>query len=213
VTGPNFNSEKLLAYELGYRVWPTERLSLDVAAFYNDYHNLRGVTPGTAFLAASAAGYYLDVPLLIENAGAGHSYGLELAAEWRFLDRWRMQLAYSYLRSRVDLVFPDNPQSFSNETAPRHQLSLRSEFNLRDDLDFWLRYNDEIPVIGTLSQLDSVSVDPYTTLNLRLARRDLEFALVGTNLLDARHLEYVTEAFAYPTEMRRAFYGQVKWSF
>ncbi|MEI2782511.1 MAG: TonB-dependent receptor [Candidatus Competibacter sp.] len=32
-----FDSETLTAYELGYRVLPSERLSLDFTAFYNDY--------------------------------------------------------------------------------------------------------------------------------------------------------------------------------
>src|SRR6059036_6256 len=36
-----FNSEDLLAYELGYRVQATKNLSLDIATFYNNYSNLR----------------------------------------------------------------------------------------------------------------------------------------------------------------------------
>ena len=38
-------SEALLAYELGYRIQPNPRVSVDVAAFYNDYHNLIGRQP------------------------------------------------------------------------------------------------------------------------------------------------------------------------
>ncbi len=40
-----FNSEDLLAYELGYRVQVTSTLSLDVATFYNNYSNLRTAEP------------------------------------------------------------------------------------------------------------------------------------------------------------------------
>jgi iron complex outermembrane receptor protein len=218
ISGPDFDSEKLLAYELGYRVWPSDRLSLDMAAFYNDYDDERGAAPGLPFLAGSPEGYHLTVPLLIDNVGTGHSYGFELAAEWRPLDRWRLQLAYSYFHSNLTLAFPNNPVSFSNETTPQNQLSLRSAFDLRDDLelDLWLRYTDEIPIINTLSPLDSVSIDPYLTLNLRLGwrpRRDLEFALIGANLLDAKHLEYVPEAFPFPTQVERSLYGQLRWSF
>src|SRR5207237_3403467 len=41
--GTNFVSEELLAYELGYRVQPHRRLALSLAAFYNDYDNIRSV--------------------------------------------------------------------------------------------------------------------------------------------------------------------------
>jgi iron complex outermembrane receptor protein len=43
--GPNFNSEVVRAYELGYRGQATERLSFSVSAFYNDYDDLRSVEP------------------------------------------------------------------------------------------------------------------------------------------------------------------------
>ena len=33
----DFDSEELFAYELGYRICPTDRLSVDIAAFYNFY--------------------------------------------------------------------------------------------------------------------------------------------------------------------------------
>ena len=39
--GPDFDSEELLAYELGYRVQPFSRLALSLAAYYNDYDDLR----------------------------------------------------------------------------------------------------------------------------------------------------------------------------
>ena len=38
-----FQSETLMAYEIGYRVQPLEKLSLDLAAYYNDYDDLRSV--------------------------------------------------------------------------------------------------------------------------------------------------------------------------
>src|SRR4051812_13006365 len=38
---PDFRSEILIAYELGYRVQPHPKVSLDLALFYNDYDRLR----------------------------------------------------------------------------------------------------------------------------------------------------------------------------
>ncbi len=41
VSPDSFQSEKLTAYELGYRVRPVEPLSLSIASFYNNYQDLR----------------------------------------------------------------------------------------------------------------------------------------------------------------------------
>src|SRR4029077_6578664 len=48
-----FGSEDLLAYEVGYRVQATSSFSLDVAAFYNNYTNLRSAEPAAQLLVAS----------------------------------------------------------------------------------------------------------------------------------------------------------------
>src|SRR6266699_2702155 len=48
-----FNSEDLLAYELGYRVQATSSVSLDIATFYNNYSNLRSAEPGAPFVEGS----------------------------------------------------------------------------------------------------------------------------------------------------------------
>ena len=41
-----FESETLMAYEIGYRVQPFEKLSFDLAAYYNDYDDLRSIRGG-----------------------------------------------------------------------------------------------------------------------------------------------------------------------
>ena len=45
VANPDFESETLVAYELGYRIKATSDLSFDLAGYYNDYDNLRSVEP------------------------------------------------------------------------------------------------------------------------------------------------------------------------
>ena len=83
-------------------------------------------------------------------------------------------------------------------------------------MDWWLRYVDVLPEIRTRSQLGSVKIDPYFALDLRLGwrpRRDVEFSLVGANLLAPKHLEYIQEAYPFPTQVERSIYGQRKWSF
>ncbi|WP_172680378.1 hypothetical protein [Methylomonas koyamae] len=43
--------------------------------------------------------------------------------------------------------------------------------------------------------------------------RAVELALVGQNLLDNRHLEYIQESFTLPTEVQRGVYGKITWEF
>src|SRR6266851_4960069 len=57
-----FNSEDLLAYELGYRVQATSNLSLDIATFYNNYSNLRTAEPGAPFVEGSPAPTDIVIP-------------------------------------------------------------------------------------------------------------------------------------------------------
>ena len=42
-----FDSEELIAFELGYRGEPTDHTGLDIAVFYNLYDDLRTFTPRT----------------------------------------------------------------------------------------------------------------------------------------------------------------------
>ncbi|MFN7140717.1 MAG: TonB-dependent receptor plug domain-containing protein, partial [Limisphaerales bacterium] len=43
----NFDSEDLIAYEIGFRSQPTTRMTWEIATFYNDYDNLRSFRPLT----------------------------------------------------------------------------------------------------------------------------------------------------------------------
>ncbi len=213
-----FDSETLTAYELGYRVLPSERLSLDIAAFYNDYDDLRAasIRPDLATVVDGN----LQIPSLFANALQGRTHGVELAANWRAADRWRLQLAYSFLRVSVE----NKPGisgtfAFLETTAqPRHQVSLLSSVDLRDDLEFdlWLRYTDELPARNFGSLGSTPAVADYFSLNARLGwrpRKDLELSLVGTNLLGPTHFEFIQETYPFPEQVERNVYGQVKWSF
>ncbi len=207
------NSETLIAYEIGYRTRLAERLSVDATAFYNDYDQIIASVPGTPLPVTRIDPPYLVAPLQLQNSASGYNTGFELAADWRPTIDWRLQLAYSYLHQ--DINGSDGPIFGSGNL---NQISLFSSWTLPNnlELDAWGRYVNFDGEIGTLSSLGSVSIDPYFSLNLRLGwrpRKDLELSLVGANLLDGSHLEYVQEAFTFPVEVQRSIYGQVKWSF
>ena len=86
----NFDSEVVVAYELGYRIKPTPQLSFDLAGYYNDYDNLRSVEP------------QLDGPLIIDNLLKAQTYGGTISGRWQATDWWRVDGSLSLFHINVD---------------------------------------------------------------------------------------------------------------
>src|SRR6266851_9823927 len=207
-----FNSEDLLAYELGYRVQATSNLSLDLATFYNHYSNLRTAEPGTPFVEGSPAPTDIVIPFVAGNKMSGGTYGLELFADWKVIPKWRLTGSYSYLQMDIHKNLssqdptPDNP----NGSSPRHQWYLRSSVDLPKhfDLDTTLRFVDH---------LSSLNLPNYYSLNAHLGWRpvrNLELSIGGQNLLDNRHLEFLPDFVnTSPTVVKRSIFGSFTLTF
>ncbi|MBF0507465.1 MAG: TonB-dependent receptor [Deltaproteobacteria bacterium] len=199
------DSETMIAYELGYRLQPTNKWRFDIATFYNDYAKLREFEAGTPFMDPNPSPH-LIVPLYANNHMKGEAYGVEVAADWQVTNRWGLSTTYSFLH--LNLHMTDNSQSnyeaLSVEgRSPHHQASLRSSLKITDDvhLNLWLRFVDSLPY---------QNVDNYTSLDARLAWKpikSLELSLVGQNLLQGSHAEYSQ------FEINRGVYGKAVWSF
>jgi iron complex outermembrane receptor protein len=216
--GADLQSEELIAYEIGYRARLMDQFSVDATVFYNDYDRIIGTIPGTPFPETREVPPYLVLPLELANVGAGYNTGFELAADWRPTQDWRLRLAYSYLYSDLENQAGAPILNIGNQ----YRISLFSSWNPRDDLDLdiWWGYVNAYltPTLSasTLSTSGRVEIDSHSTVNLRLGwrpRKDLELSLVGANLFGGNHLEFVQEALAFPVEIERSIYGQVKWAF
>ena len=72
--------QALTAFEAGYRSQPRAHVSVDLAAFYNLYENLRVLEPGPPSLALDPAPH-LVAPAIASNRMAADSYGAEIAAQ------------------------------------------------------------------------------------------------------------------------------------
>jgi iron complex outermembrane recepter protein len=201
---PNMDSEELLAYELGYRVQPIDQLKLDLTAFYNDYDHLRTLEPTIPGPVS---------PSKVANNLFGESYGTEISATAQVTNRWRLQGSYSYLEVQLHRKSGSRDSSTEATTegsSPHHQFFIRSLVDLGWNIQFdsTLRYVDVLP---------AQKIPSYLTLDLRLAwspRKDLEFAIVGQNLLDDRHPEFApTFIGTQQTEVERSVYGTVVWRF
>ncbi len=209
----NVQSESLIAYELGYRTQLDESFNLDIATFYNVYDKLR--TFDQTALTTIEVG----------NNIKGFSYGLEVAADWQATSLWQLRLAYSYINIKLDTISgrPDPTSITAAEgSSPKQQVSLRSHMSLFSnvELDIWGRYNSQLyhdnadnVVAGTQPAA------AYTEMDVRLAwqaNENLEVAVLGQNLLHARHIEFIQETsiqFIRPTAVERSIAGTITLAF
>lgn len=206
----DFQSEELLALELGYRTHPTEDLSFDFAFFYNDYDRLRNTQTGTPVLEAIPAPTHLLIPLSLENDNRARSYGAELASNVRLASWWLLRTNYSFIRlnQHPQSHVTDSDKEVEEGLVPTHQVWMHSAMELSPtvSLDVMARY---------VSRLESLANDGYVESDLRLAWHEpngkFECALVGQNVLSERHLEYGSPTSGH--EIERAAFVQLTWRF
>lgn len=209
----NFQSEKLLAYEIGYRRQLTPHASVDIAGFINDYTQLRdtsieGLTLGTGFPR------HLDAKVVSNNAASALTYGGEVSADWRPIDNWRLQANYSFIH--LDITANPLTKQFDGSTTgadkstPQHQISFRSNYDLSDrlQLNLWLRYHSRMPLYN---------IPDFITMDSKLAYRpykNMELFVVGRNLFSQYHQESVGDFLpSIPVLIPRGVYGGVQWRF
>ncbi len=208
----DFESEHLLAYELGYRVQPSDQVTLDVVAFYHDYDDLRTAEPGLPFVEASPEPAHLVMPFVAANKMDGEAYGVELATNWQAADWWLIRGGYTFLdiQLHLDSDSRDTLEIPAEEENPQNIAFIRSSMDLPGHvtLDIGLRYVDTLPALD---------VDRYLDMDARLAwnpTEDLEVFIVGQNLLDSQHPEFTPKYLATrPTEVQRGVYAGVTWRF
>ncbi len=210
-------SEDLLAFEAGYRSQLTSNFNLDVALYYHDYQNTRWITfddiscgPGPTALPACLASPetgYLVFETEVSNAADSDGIGAEIAINWQALEWWQLMAAYTYMDYEIA---PDGQQTRSSIWDADQLFSLQSRMDIGEkaELDLWLRYADSVHYHR---------VDSYWELNLRLAWQispDLEFSLVGNNLLDNAHSEYGSlQDEIVKTEIERSYRAEVRFQF
>lgn len=198
-----FDSERLLALEVGARWQRSDQLFLDVAAFVNHYDRLFSLEPGAPFTEEGR----LVVPITPRNLLYAESFGAEAALEVQLLSRWRVAGTYSYLRFDLDQK-PESRDPFDEwnveGASPRNQASARSSLTLfqgRLELDALVRYVGSLPSRG---------IPEYASLDLRVGLRllhGLELTVAGQNLLSADHAEFNKDR-----RVERGLYAKAIWS-
>lgn len=115
-----FQSETLIAYELGGRWSPASWMTTDLAVYFNDYDDL----------------HYLDpVDSIYTNNSEGEAYGAELAMDFQPFSDWKLRSTYTYHHGTFN-VKSTGEQLPTGEYSPKHVFSLRSYYDIADDWEF-----------------------------------------------------------------------------
>jgi iron complex outermembrane receptor protein len=200
--GPGFDSETVIAYEVGYRAQPLDRLLLTVSTFYNDYDHLRSVERINPPAPA---------PLFIDNGFEGTTYGAEVTADYRVTEVWRLSAGYTELRVDLDRKrWSTDPSLGSNESHDAENYFLvRSSLDIADwQLDASYRHAGRIA---------NQNVPSYGELGVRIAwwlTPNIELSLVGQNLLHDSHPEFGTLSplvTSTRNEIERSGYARIVW--
>lgn len=205
---PEIDAESLIAYELGYRARPVERLDAAVSLFWNEYDDVGAFVPR------------LGPPGLIrlnaENAAAMRVYGSELELTWRATDRLTLLGNYTY--QLYDWESSQPYHQTDEITPPRHKFMLGARFDVTDDLHlsahaWWV---DNVRAPYDLNPLRATDIDAYWRLDLRAEQEfwdDRAALAVGVrNLLDPSHPEGYSY-YSAPAEVPRMVYGELRIRF
>ena len=208
VTGSDdVESERVNAYELGYRFEASAHLSLDLATFYNRYRDVTAPAPGTTSFVLTPIPHVV-VEQQWANGIEGHTIGAEASVQWQPLDAWRLTATYSFINMSI-------AQDFLEMTSPSQQAGLRSYVNLprRLELNSAVYYVDSTrPPLG----LGTTPVGAYVRVDTGVTwrpRDSLELGLWGQNLLDRRHSESTSFNTTQINEVPRTFLARASWHF
>jgi iron complex outermembrane recepter protein len=173
-----FRTEKLTAYEVGFRTQPLRSLSFSLTGYYHQYDDLRSIEirPGPG------------LNLSWDNLLGGHTYGAEAWSDLRLSRWWTIAAGVSLLKQKLSFAPGASgilgPGQLGDD--PSHQFKLRSSMNLGRNLTL----DADFRAIGALPH---TSIPAYHEVGARLAWRpvrQITVSVTGANLLNDYHREY-----------------------
>ena len=189
IPNPSFDSEVLVAYELGLITTVGAHVMTTVSVFHNEHDNVLSTVLNPSFVETDSTGSRTIFPVEFGNGLRGHSDGVEVTADVRPMSRLRVTGNYSYFI--LDLFKKPGGQDLSQEVRnesgfPAHQVQITSTVTLPHQMsvDWFLRY---------LSAVPTFAAPAYTTSNLRWAWQinpRLNVYVLGRNLHQDTHVEF-----------------------
>ncbi|MFT6346531.1 MAG: iron complex outermembrane receptor protein, partial [Myxococcota bacterium] len=193
----DYESENVIAYEIGYRIKPTRTSLIDIALFYNDYSDLRTFNSQNGNSAVAT------------NFGEGESFGAEVTVKWQAKKDWRLEAGYDFLKLDVrnNSIGTESTARIdaAEGSSPEGQFRLRSNYNITPKIEFdnIYYYVDSLPTNGTNG------VPSYSRFDTRIGylfSPNLEFSIGAQNLTDRRHQEFKAGLASNSTEVGRTVY-------
>jgi iron complex outermembrane recepter protein len=204
----DFDSERLVAFEAGYRWQHSTSLAVDVAAYHNRYRGLASLEVDSAF----TSGGRTITPYVSKNLTDGDARGLEWTLTVAPTAKWRV--ATTAAGTWLDLTAHGQDAnlgvSFEGST-PRYQVGLRSSWDLGQGLEVDVQSRHSA-AIRRLPNSRGKGPRAYTEADIRLgwqAARYVELSLTGQNLLHAHHAEF--GAASARGEIQRGVYASIAW--
>ena len=216
---PSLRPETSIAVDAGYRI-EFRRLSFDLSAFRYAYGNLRSLDLGAPQLQAGQQPF-LVLPGTIENGNLGTSSGAELATVLELPGGSRLSASYSGLVTEIHhqpvaggaALSPGSSETKSYTPQHQWQADWQAGLPRKVQLNLWVSHVGLIDSLGPTIQQD---VPAYTRVDAQLSHGiwDGGNVQVGVqNLLTPRHIEFIPEAQAAPSEIPRSFYVRLTWRF
>jgi iron complex outermembrane receptor protein len=205
---PALDAERLTAFEAGYRLRASERVSLDLATYWNVYRWLQTQEAQTPDVVALGGASYLRIPLLLGNGLQGETRGGTLALTLRPRDDWRVQIDYTYIDYELELRTGSRNTGALNAArrSPRFEAAVHSYLDLPAGWSLYLGAR-------RVDALAALAVPAYTAIDASVqwrSRGGLELALTGRNLADDAHVEFGT---APGNRIERSAYATVRTRF
>jgi iron complex outermembrane receptor protein len=167
-------------------VQPSPFFSAGVTVFHHDYDRIR---------SQEAPAGSVPIPLVVGNTLNGTSDGVELETNLQPFDWWRMHASLTTLHLALTRDPGSRDVSGGNTEAndPSYVFGARTAFDLPHNVELDAR-------LRAIGALPNPSVPGYTELSLRGAwrpRPQLEFSVIGDDLLHDRHPEFIPTARGY----------------
>jgi iron complex outermembrane recepter protein len=225
IANPLIRSERITAFELGYRSQIGDTFSIDATTFRHNYRSLRGEQAVDLQCQPSGVSVFVDPSCLFgaaslrniiqfENLLEGHSTGLEIAADWAPVTGMRFIAAYTHLNLKVDSTSADpvsaGVANMVMGQSPKHQILLRSDLALAATVDLYLAARH-------VSALPEGDIPAYWSADVNLVWHvtpQWEVAAFGHNLLNRTHVEFLSELRDIPlTSIQRSVGLRVRWNY
>ena len=216
---PQFQDERVIAYEAGYRTMISKRVSIDLTAYFDDWVNVQTTEPSVSFFEAVPVPAHEVQTLTYENLMHGESHGVEIMANWKVRDRW--SLSAGFAAQHVDMC--TDPQSADTQTAlfldggsPDSAVQLRSHFDVSGSLS-WDVSKYYVGALENQGPLSNVTIPSYARMDSGLTWRvgeGVSIGVAGQNLLKDHHLDFEDMNGSLQSgEIKRSGYAKITWRF